>query len=358
MKKILLKIKDKKIPIYIGKNTIKSIKLDKYIKNKDVVIITNTIVAKYHLDSLLKSLKRFNVESYILPDGEKQKNISALNKIHNFLIKKKFDRQVTIVAFGGGVIGDLAGFASDTFLRGVDLIHIPTTLLAQVDSSIGGKTGVNHVLGKNLIGSFKHPNAIIIDINYLKTLPIKQYVSGLAEVIKYGVISKESFLKWLNINALSILNKESDKLLKLITISVKEKISIVQRDERESNIRAFLNYGHTIGHAIESSKNYKGILHGEAVSIGIILASAISVEKSSLNIESFNLIEDTLVKLKLPITLPKNIKTSKIMEHLSFDKKKKAGKNNFVLLKSIGKCHIINSLSNQYIAKMVKNFQT
>jgi len=198
MKKILFKIEGKNIPIIIGNEICSKTSISKYIDYKDVVIITNTRIAKLHLKNLEKSLKSFNVKTLILPDGEKYKNISSLNKVHDFLIKSKFNRNLTVIALGGGVIGDLAGFASDTFLRGVNLIHIPTTLLAQVDSSIGGKTGVNHKYGKNLIGSFKHPVAIFIDTSYLKTLPQKEYISGLSEVVKYGAIGDKVFLKWLN----------------------------------------------------------------------------------------------------------------------------------------------------------------
>ena len=192
------------------------------------------------------ALKDFRVDSYVIPDGEQFKNIETLKKIHDFLIKKNYDRQLTIMALGGGVIGDLSGFASDTFLRGVDLIHIPTTLLAQVDSSIGGKTGINHKNGKNLIGSFKHPNAIIIDTSFLSTLPKKQFISGLAEVVKYGIISNKPFLKWLNKNYYRILDYNEKDLLKIVSVSAKEKISIVKKDEKEKNIRAFLNFGFSV----------------------------------------------------------------------------------------------------------------
>ena len=357
MKKILYKIKDNSIPVIIGNNILKKINYSNYIKNKDVVIITNKTVADLYLSKVKGSLKRFTVDSYIIPDGERFKNLETLNKIHNFLIKKNYDRQLTIIALGGGVIGDLAGFASDTFLSGVNLIHIPTTLLAQVDSSIGGKTGINHKNGKNLICSFKHPNAIIIDTFLLSTLPKRQFISGLAEVIKYGVISNKPFLNWLNKNKDRILSYNSTDLLKIVSVSVQEKINIVKRDEKENNIRAFLNFGHTLGHAIESTKNYKGILHGEAISIGMVFASAISVEKSTLTISDFNLITETIQNLKLPISLPKKLSMNRIINHLNFDKKKKEGKNNFVLLKSIGKCYITDRLTSSFIQKMIQTFQ-
>jgi len=357
MKKILFKIEGKNIPIIIGNEICSKTSISKYIDYKDVAIITNTKVAHLHLKNLEKSLKSFNVKTLILPDGEKYKNISSLNKVHDFLIKNKFNRNLTVIALGGGVIGDLAGFASDTFLRGVNLIHIPTTLLAQVDSSIGGKTGVNHKYGKNLIGSFKHPMAIFIDTSYLKTLPQKEYISGLSEVVKYGAIGDKVFLKWLNKNSKLILKRDSDSLIKLITNSVKAKVSVVQKDEKESNIRAHLNFGHTLGHAIESSLNYKGISHGEAVSIGMLFASAISVEKSDLKIDEFNLIENTLANFSLPVRIPSSITCAKILKNMMYDKKNRQGKINFVLLTSIGSCCLNDRISDSYILGLLKTFQ-
>ena len=357
MKKILFKIEGRNIPIIIGNEICSKTSISKYIDYKDVVIITNTKVAQLHLKNLEKSLKSFNVKTLILPDGEKYKNISSLNKVHDFLIKNKFNRNLTVIAFGGGVIGDLSGFASDTFLRGVNLIHIPTTLLAQVDSSIGGKTGVNHKYGKNLIGSFKHPVAIFIDTSYLKTLPQKEYISGLSEVVKYGAIGNKVFLKWLNKNSKLILKRDPGSLIKLITNSVKAKVSVVQKDEKESNIRAHLNFGHTLGHAIESSLNYKGISHGEAVSIGMLFASAISVEKSDLKIDEFNLIENTLANFSLPTRIPSSITCTKILQNMTYDKKNRQGKINFVLLTSIGSCCLNDHISDRYILGLLKTFQ-
>ena len=357
MNKINLKVSTKTVPITIGNNIITRKSLDAYVKTNNVVVITNTTVARLYLKDLKKVLYKRNIFSYVLPDGEKYKNINSLNKIHDYLIKSKLNRDITILAFGGGVIGDIAAFAADTFLRGVPLIHIPTTLLAQVDSSMGGKCGINHTLGKNLIGSFKHPEAVLIDIKYLKTLTDKEYISGLAEVVKYGAISNPSFLKWLNKYSNQILNRQTTSLIKLINTSVKEKVKIVHKDEKESNIRAYLNFGHTLGHAVESAMDYKKILHGEAISLGMVFASALSVEKTSLTIDEFNLIVNTLEKFCLPIQIPSKLKTTKIMQHMDFDKKKKDGKINFVLLKSLGECMVFDRLSRVYISKMVNTFQ-
>ena len=205
MIKKTLKTQTNNVPIFIGDKIISISLLKSLIKSKDVVIITNVIVAKYHLKNLKNKLRGFNILTYIIPDGEKYKNIKTLQQIHDYLIKNKYDRSLTIVALGGGVIGDMVAFAADTFMRGVQLIHIPTTLLAQVDSSIGGKCGINHPLGKNMIGSFKHPSVILMDSAILKTLPKREFMAGMAEVIKYGLIKNKSFFKFID-NNLSLIH--------------------------------------------------------------------------------------------------------------------------------------------------------
>ena len=356
MIKNTLKTQTNKVPIFIGDNIISKQLLKSLIKSKNVVIITNNIVAKYHLMSLKKKLNNFNILTLKLPDGEKYKNINTLYKIQNFLISNNCDRQVTLIALGGGVIGDLVGLASDIFMRGVDLIHIPTTLLAQVDSSIGGKTGINHKLGKNLIGSFKQPMAIIISIDFLNTLSSKQYSAGMAEVVKYGAINNLTFLRWLNKNADDLIMRKKQKILHAVKTSAREKINVVQKDERESGLRAILNFGHTLGHAIEASLNYKGILHGEAISMGMLFAASISVDIKKLTIEEFNLLESTLKKLKLPTSVPKRVKVDQLVKHIGFDKKKKNGKNNFVLIKKIGVTQITNTISNAYLNSTIRDF--
>ena len=356
MIKKTLRTQTNNVPIFIGDKIISISLLKSLIKSKDVVVITNVIVAKYHLKNLKNKLRGFNILTYIIPDGEKYKNIKTLYKIQDFLIKNNCDRQVNIIALGGGVIGDLVGLAADLFLRGVNLIHIPTTLLSQVDSSIGGKTGINHKLGKNLIGTFKQPHAVIISIDLLKTLPDKEFSAGMAEVVKYGAIKSSSFLKWLNKNADNLLMRKNKYVLHAVKTSVKEKIDVVQKDEKESGLRAILNFGHTLGHAIEAASNYKGILHGEAVSIGMVFAASMSVDINKLSIEEFNLLESTLRKLNLPTKVPKKLKSSQLKKHIAFDKKKKNGKNNFVLIKKIGVTQITNTISNAYLNSTIRDF--
>ena len=356
MKKITLITNHSKVPIIIGNNILNKFDLSKYVANKDVLIISNITVGKIYIKKTKGLFKKFNVNTLMLPDGEKYKNKDTLNRIYNFLIKNKYDRSVTLVALGGGVIGDLVAYAADTFMRGVPLIQIPTTLLAQVDSSIGGKCGINHELGKNLIGSFKHPNLVLIDIAVLKTLPEREFKAGMAEVIKYGLIKDKKFFSFLNKNNKNILNLSSEYLLKMITTCVQSKTNIVKEDELEGGIRALLNFGHTFGHAIEASKNYKGILHGEAVSIGMNIASAISADNQYISDEDYCEIEDTLIAFGLPTTVPKKISTTNLMKHINHDKKKISGKNRFILLKGIGNAFISNKLDNIYLKELSKNF--
>jgi 3-dehydroquinate synthase len=356
MIKKTLKTQTNNVPIFIGDKIISISLLKSLIKSKDVVIITNVIVAKYHLKNLKNKLRGFNILTYIIPDGEKYKNIKTLQQIHDYLIKNKYDRSLTIVALGGGVIGDMVAFAADTFMRGVQLIHIPTTLLAQVDSSIGGKCGINHPLGKNMIGSFKHPSVILMDSAVLKTLPKREFMAGMAEVIKYGLIKNKSFFKFIDNNYSKIIQQNTDCLLRTIFTCASIKAQVVKEDELESGIRAILNFGHTFGHAIEASKNYKGILHGEAISVGMNIASAISADQGYLTHDEYCNIEDMLLNMQMPTMIPKKITSASIMKHIGHDKKKISGKNRFILLDKIGNAFINDKLDNKYLKEISKNF--
>ena len=356
MKKINLKVNDIKVPIIIGREILKTVNVAKYVSKNDVVIVTNSTIARLYLRQTKRLFKEFNVRCLILPDGEKYKNIQTLQKIHNFLIKNKLDRSLTIVALGGGVIGDIVAFAADTFMRGVDLIHIPTTLLAQVVSSIGGKCGINHPIGKNLIGSFKHPKVVIMDTATLKTLPKREFMAGMAEVIKYGLIKNKSFFNFIDNNHLKITKQDHETLIKTIFTCASIKSQVVREDELEGGVRAILNFGHTFGHAIEASKSYKGILHGEAISIGMNIASAISADQGYLTHDEYCNIEDMLLNMHMPTMIPKKITVASIVKHLGYDKKKIAGKNRFILLDKIGKSFISDKLNNKYLKDITKNF--
>ena len=313
----------------------------------------------YHSNLLINDkLNDKDFYIYYIDASEKNKNQKTTGKILEILLRHNFSREDILISVGGGITGDITGYAASLFKRGLKFINVPTTLLAQVDSSIGGKTAVNHPNGKNLIGTFYQPDSVIIDTKFLQTLPEEEYTSGLAEVVKYGLISKPSLLVWMNKNSKKILSKNKDCLSYIVSISAKEKVRFVSQDERESNVRAFLNYGHTLGHAIEAAMNYRNILHGQAISIGMLFASMLSVEKNMLDINDFNLIEDTLEKLNLPTEIPKRIKTRDIVKHIKFDKKKQNNRNRFVLLNKLGKCVINDKLTDNFLGNMIEHYRS
>ena len=356
MKKVILQTSNQKVPIIIGENLINAFNVSRYVSGMDIVIISNIKVAKIYLQKVKKLFKGYRVKTLILPDGEKYKNLNSLVKIYDFLIKNKYDRKLTLVALGGGVIGDLVAFAADTFLRGVSLIQIPTTLLAQVDSSIGGKCGINHSLGKNLIGSCKHPKLILIDSYFLNTLPSREFVAGMSEVIKYALIRNRKFHDYICKYHSEIYRLNTKCLLKIIYTCAQTKAEIVKQDELESGTRALLNFGHTFGHAIEASKKYHGILHGEAISIGMNIASAISADLDYLSHDEYCHIEETLKLLKLPTLLPRGVKSSELIKHINHDKKKIDGKNRLILLKKKGQGFIKEGIETKYLKDISKNF--
>ncbi|MGB5517546.1 MAG: 3-dehydroquinate synthase, partial [Gammaproteobacteria bacterium] len=263
-------LEERSYPIYIGDGLLGDNELlVKHIPGKNVLVVSNETVAPLYLDKILTMLAGKHVESCILPDGEEYKNLETLNTIYDVLLGKKLDRNTTIIALGGGVIGDMAGFAAASYQRGVHLIQIPTTLLAQVDSSVGGKTAVNHRLGKNMIGAFYQPRAVIADTMTLNTLPERELSAGIAEVIKYGLIRDLPFFDWLQVNMPRLMDRDADGLAYAIETSCRNKAEVVAADEKESGQRALLNLGHTFGHAIEAGLGYGNWLHGEAVAAGM-----------------------------------------------------------------------------------------
>ncbi len=289
----------------------------------------------------------------IIPDGEKYKNIPTVEKIYTDCINNALDRKSLIVALGGGVIGDIAGFVSATYMRGIDFIQVPTTLLAQVDSSVGGKTGVNHPCCKNMIGAFYQPSLVYIDIDTLKTLEKRELLSGIAEVIKYGAILSEKFYKYIENNVDEILNLNPKVLEEIIYQSCKFKAEIVSKDEKESGLRAILNYGHTIGHAIESASNYERFTHGEAISMGMIYASKIAVNKGMLKKSELERQISLLKKFGLPISV--DIDSKNILDMIKSDKKFISGEPKFVLLEAIGRCKYSVSVSFEDIKAILYN---
>lgn len=307
------------------------------------MVVTNATIGQYYLDTLKDSLtiEGFTVSSVVIPEGEESKNIETLKYIYDSLISANLDRGSVLVALGGGVIGDITGFAAATYLRGISYVQVPTTLLAQVDSSVGGKTGINHEKGKNLIGAFYQPRFVIIDVRTLDTLPEREFISGLAEVVKYGIIYDRDLFEFILGNADKLLARDKDCLMSIVTRSCEIKASIVTRDERESGLRAILNFGHTLGHAIESLTEYKTYLHGEAVSIGMVQAARIS-EKMGYSVKAdTDRIIALLRKLKLPVDLPL-FSGGSYVDSILHDKKVKDGRITFVLNNGIGAYSLVN----------------
>jgi 3-dehydroquinate synthase len=348
---------DKSYPIYIGIDllSLKSLFVDQ-IKGRQVMIVTNKTIAPLYLDKLTSILDGFNVQSVILPDGEEFKTLETLNKVFDALLEAKFDRTSTLIALGGGVIGDITGFAAASYQRGVGFIQVPTTLLSQVDSSVGGKTGINHELGKNMIGAFYQPKAVIIDVNTLDTLSNQEFSAGMAEVIKYGLLGNADFLSMLEANIESIMARKKDLIIEVIFNCCQDKARIVELDEFEKGKRALLNLGHTFGHGIENAFGYGNYLHGEAVSIGMVMAAKLSKDEGNLSHEETLRVESILSKADLPISINKTIDSETLITAMSLDKKSIDGKIRLVLLKSLGDSYLTDSYSNENFMKVVNSF--
>jgi 3-dehydroquinate synthase len=329
---------DTQYPIIIGENLLgdASIFLP-WLPNKKVAIVTNTTLAALYLASFVGTLKQVGVESVeiILPDGEAYKTMESLNVIFERLLAAHCERRTPLLALGGGVIGDMTGFAAACYQRGAPFIQVPTTLLAQVDSSVGGKTAVNHPLGKNMIGAFYQPRVVVMDLLTLDTLPPREWAAGMAEVIKYGLLGDASFIDYLEENLAAIQAQDRVILTKMIAHCCKMKVDIVGQDEKEQGIRATLNLGHTFGHAIESGLGFGVWLHGEAVAAGMMLAAEASYLLGYLTDEAVERIKRLLLAVGLPVKSP-DLGFEVWMQHMSHDKKCQDGHLPFVLMKGIG----------------------
>lgn len=337
METLTVDLGERSYPIYIGQHLLGQTQyVAPHVKAKQVMIVTNETVAPLYLDKTLAAFNDFETASVVLPDGEEYKNLDELNAIFSELLAKHFDRQTTLVALGGGVVGDMTGFAAACYQRGVPFIQIPTTLLAQVDSSVGGKTGVNHALGKNMIGAFHQPQCVVIDTDTLNTLDDRQLKAGIAEVIKYGVINDPDFFSWLETNMAAVLARDPQALSYAIARSCRNKAHIVSLDEKEAGMRALLNLGHTFGHAIETAMNYTGCLHGEGVAIGMCLAAKLSQKMDWIDQETVDKIVYLIEGAGLPTLIPENLKAEQLLSLMQVDKKVQAGRIRFVLLKAIG----------------------
>ncbi|QPK62239.1 3-dehydroquinate synthase [Methylomonas sp. LL1] len=328
-------------PIYIGSGLLgQGDLLTRHICSKQVAIVTNQTIAPLYLAKLHAALIDYQVEPVILPDGEQYKTLQYLEKIFDQLLAKKFSRNATLIALGGGVIGDMGGFAAACYQRGIAFIQIPTTLLAQVDSSVGGKTGVNHPLGKNMIGAFYQPQCVIADAEVLNTLDDRQLSAGLAEVIKYGLIRDPEFLQWLEANMPKLLARDKPALAYAIERSCANKAEVVGEDEFESGVRATLNLGHTFGHAIETGSGYGHYLHGEAVAIGTCFAADLSRRLGWLNDADVERIVAIFKAANLPVTPPAGMTTEQYVDLMAVDKKNVDGKIRVILLEAVGKASL------------------
>ena len=329
-------------PIHIGSGLLSQVNLIlPHLKRKNVAIVTNTTVAPLYLAKLSQALKDAGVSvlEIVLPDGEAYKNSETLNLIYDALLKNRCERSTTLIALGGGVIGDLTGFAAATYLRGVPFIQIPTTLLSQVDSSVGGKTGINHPLGKNMIGAFYQPKLVLADIDTLQTLPPRELSAGMAEVIKYGLIRDANFFDWLEINISKLMALDEAVIMYAIYRSCQNKAEVVAADEHETGERALLNLGHTFGHAIENAMGYGAWLHGEAVAAGTMLAADLSQRMNWLTSQQISRMQAIFSAAKLPLKSP-NLGAEKYLNLMANDKKVEGGKIRLVLQQGIGKAVI------------------
>ncbi len=341
MKTLNVELGVRRYPIHIGSGLLRRPELlQPCIGGSRVAVVTNETVGPLYLDTLLQQLTRWNPVCVVLPDGEVYKTLDVLNKIYSALLENRCDRKTTLIALGGGVVGDMTGFAAATYQRGVPFIQIPTTLLAQVDSSVGGKTGVNHPLGKNMIGAFHQPECVIIDTDTLATLPDKELSAGLAEVIKYGLIGDAEFFLWLEQNMDSLMQRDSQALAYAIERSCADKAAVVAADEREAGSRALLNLGHTFGHAIEAGAGYGVWLHGEAVAAGMCMAADLSRRLGWLTPDEYTRIEKLIQRARLPTRAPKSLSGAQLREFMSVDKKVEAGKLRLVLPKGLGQAVI------------------
>lgn len=352
MKQLQVQLGDRSYPIYIGQKILSnSSLLAQHISAKKVMLVTNTTVAELYLEQVSTSLTQAGklVDNVVLADGEQYKNLDTLNEVFSALLEAKHGRDTCIVALGGGVVGDMAGFAAACYQRGVDFIQIPTTLLSQVDSSVGGKTAVNHPLGKNMIGAFYQPNAVFIDIDCLSTLPANEFAAGMAEVIKYGIIWDKCFFQWLEDNHKAVTSLEADALTYMIAKCCEVKADVVAQDERENGVRALLNLGHTFGHAIESEQGYGNWLHGEAVAAGTVIAAKTAQHLKLITDEQVTSISDIFVQYNLPISKPSEMSFDAFMKHMAVDKKVLAGQLRFVLPTDIGRAELVSNVDEQVL---------
>ncbi len=329
-------------PVYVGQGLLGMTSVIERHLSGRILLVSDPNVARLYLDRLRPSLKNFqNKRRLILPDGEQHKTVESWQRIIDELVALKAQRDATVLALGGGVIGDMAGFAAACYMRGIRVVQMPTTLLAQVDASVGGKTGVNHALGKNLIGAFDAPNAVIVDLDTLSTLDERDYRAGLAEVVKYGAIRDSGFFAWLEAHAEGLNARIPQTLEEAVFQSVRNKAEVVAADEKESGQRALLNFGHTFGHALETATSYEVWRHGEAVAIGMVLATRLSEFLGRVEAGTCDRLVDLLRRLHLPTALPQDQDPDQLLRLMRLDKKNRADQIRLILLDAIGKASVV-----------------
>ncbi|MEQ9546712.1 MAG: 3-dehydroquinate synthase [Marinobacter sp.] len=347
---------DRSYPIFIGDGLLGSMDLTPYVAGGQVMIVTNETVAPLYLEQAKACFPGKAVDSVVLPDGEEYKDWQTLNLIFDALLEKRHTRKTTLVALGGGVVGDMTGFAAASYQRGVPFVQIPTTLLSQVDSSVGGKTGINHPLGKNMIGAFHQPEVVLIDTNSLKTLPPREVSAGLAEVIKYGLIRDTGFLAWLESEMDHLMALSPEPLSEAIYRSCACKADVVAQDEREGGLRAILNLGHTFGHAIETFAGYGNWLHGEAVGTGMVMAADLSLREGMISGDDLDRTRALVARAGLPLLPPAEMTPEHFMDLMAVDKKNVDGALRLVLLRSLGDAFVTADASPENLGATLGEF--
>jgi 3-dehydroquinate synthase len=345
---------ERSYPIHIGSGVLQDTATWRAaIGGRHALVLSNATIAPLYLDRVIVGLDGLSHGTVILEDGEQYKTFDNVARVLDALARLGANRDATLIALGGGVIGDLGGFAAACWMRGIDFVQMPTTLLAMVDSSVGGKTGVNLPAGKNLVGAFHQPRAVFIDTSTLATLPEREFLAGLAEVLKYGAIGDPAFFSWLEANVEPLLARELDALDTAIATSCRHKAGVVARDERELGERALLNFGHTFGHAIEVEAGYGAILHGEAVSIGMLLAAQLSSRLGLADAADASRLEALLLRFGLPTRIPAGHDASRLLERMRLDKKSVSGKLRLILWRGIGKAEVVAGVDESLIAEVL-----
>lgn len=352
MKNVQVDLGDRSYPIYVGQGLLQESELLlPFLGKGRAVVVTNETVAPLYGEQVQRLLGEHYADQIVLPDGEEHKHLDTISLIYDRLMAGKFDRNTTLVALGGGVVGDITGFAAATYQRGIQFVQIPTTLLAQVDSSVGGKTGVNHPQGKNMIGAFYQPRCVLIDTDVLQTLPQREVLAGLAEVVKYGLIVDSDFFHWLEKNCESVLALATEELTEVITRCCEIKADVVAKDEREGGVRALLNLGHTFGHAIETAAGYGKLLHGETVAMGMVMAADLSCRQGWIDSATAAHIRKVLEQdFGMPVVPPADISEEQFLDLMASDKKAEQGKIRFILLHAIGQAVVTADVEKAHLS--------